>query len=159
MQLAAKTILIPLDLTHQALATDTVQQRLLRGPAGTLSMSTGLTLRSLFHDLVVFFAGTYRDVFGLVDGPPLHDPVAVAVLLSGAEIRFDDNGGERWHVDVVTDGLHSEKDEERGQVGKTIISRADGEGVLIPRGLELQPFWDTIEGCFQRAEETLLALA
>ena len=116
-----------------------------------------MTLRALFHDLLVFFASRYREVFRLKEGPPLHDPIAVAVLFSESEVAFDDWGGERWHVDVVTVGLHGEEDEERGQVGRTIISKADGEGVRIPRAMDVERFWDVIEDCVRRAEETLLA--
>ena len=154
--LAAKTTLIPLDLTHQVLATHRVQQQLLHGPAEGRARSPTLFVRPLFHDLLIFFAATYREVFGLVEGPPLHDPNAIAVLLSDAEISFDDRGGERWNVQVVTDGLHSEDDAERGQVGRTIISKANGKGVRIPRGVDVQRLWDMIEDCVQRAEGTQL---
>lgn len=36
----------------------------------------------MLHDLLTFFAHTYASVFGITAGPPLHDPLAVAVLLS-----------------------------------------------------------------------------
>lgn len=112
----------------------------------------------MLHDLLMFFAHTYADVFGLVGGPPLHDPLAVAVILADNMehgVDFDDRGGERWLVDVVTDGLHSEVDEERGQVGRTRVSRVEsgGGGVRIPRGLDVGAFWALMEGCVGRAEE------
>ncbi|KAL9103442.1 MAG: hypothetical protein Q9163_001505 [Psora crenata] len=156
-QLASKTTLIALDLTHQALATRAVQQWLLHGRSGASSGASNLTLRPLFHDLLVFFAGTYRDVFGLIDGPPLHDPIAVAVLLEGPETVFNDHGSERWHVKVVTDGLHSEEDEERRQVGRIIIQKADGQGVRIPREIDVDRFWTIVDDCLHRTEETLVS--
>lgn len=144
--------MIPLDVTHQALATELVQQRLFSADSARLPAHPESKIRPLFHDILVFFASTYRDVFGLIDGPPLHDPLAVAAILGNTKIAFNDEGHERWHVDIVTDGLHSESDEERGQVGRTIITKAEGSGIYIPRSFDLQRFWDTIEESLQRAE-------
>jgi uridine nucleosidase len=154
-ELAAKTTLIPLDLTHQMLATQEVQNRVLR--AATLT-----NIGHLFHDILVFFAGTYREVFGLSDGPPLHDPVAVAVLLddqTNSNSLFDDQGGERWHVKVETDGLHGALRSERVQVGRTIASKmSDGEnGVRIPRKTDTERFWKMIEECLHLAQDAVLA--
>ena len=114
----------------------------------------------LFRDLLVFFAQTYREVFGLVDGPPLHDPIAVAILLDGLEpdcVRFDDRDGERWHIDIVTDGLHSNIANESGQVGRTVATEAAaGEGgVRIPRSMDTERFWSMIEHCLKLAEEAV----
>ena len=113
------------------------------------------TLRKLFSDLLVFFATTYRDVFGLVDGPPLHDPIAIAVLLDETGLAFDDHGGERWNVDVVTNGQHSDKDEERGQLGRTIISKAEGNGIRIPRSMQVERFWELLQDALTTAETML----
>ena len=153
--LAAKTTLIPLDLTHQVLATRQVQQTLLKGTSFPMDSSTAaMNLRQMFHDLLVFFAHTYSEVYGLTEGPPLHDPIAVAVLLepiTGPMMRFTDNGGERWHVNVITDGLHSRHEEERGQVGRTVVTRSDGGGVRIPRSVLVQSFWKVLDQCLKEA--------
>lgn len=121
----------------------------------------------MLHDLLTFFARTYADVFGLTEGPPLHDPLAVAAVLDGwagheggGGIVFDDRGGERWVVDVVTEGLHSEVEEERGQVGRTKVravagGSAAGGGIRIPRGVDVERFWEVMEGCVARAEMDL----
>ena len=114
--------------------------------------------RPLFHDLLVFFAQTYRDVFGLTAGPPLHDPIAVAVLLEtvqGADLKFDDHGVERWIVDVVTDGRHSDLDTERGQLGRTVVTKSDAGGVRIPRGMDVERFWNILDDCIERAEDEM----
>ena len=117
-----------------------------------------LSLRTMLHDLLIFFASTYSALFGLTSGPPLHDPIAVAVILNDVALSkplaFEDNGGERWHVTVVTDGLHSDCNDERGQVGRTRASRAapHAGGVRIPKRLNVEHFWSIIESCIQRAE-------
>ncbi|KIY00166.1 uncharacterized protein Z520_03851 [Fonsecaea multimorphosa CBS 102226] len=142
--LKSKTTLIPLDLTHQAYATPEVQRMLLNGINGSTR------LRRMFHELLMFFAHTYAEVFGLTEGPPMHDPLAVAVLLENhpepqARIAFDDYGGERWDVDVILEGE---------QIGRTVIAKSlDGEGVRIPRTLDTSKFWRTLEECMARADE------
>lgn len=115
----------------------------------------------MLHDLLIFFGDTYANIFGFKYGPPLHDPVAVAALLiddSLEGLRFDDGAGERWHVDVVIVGLHSDRDDERGQVGRTTARKAAaGEGgVRIPRKLDVEQFWTILERCIQLAEISLV---
>lgn len=118
------------------------------------------TLRPMLHELVMFFASTYADVYGLTSGPPLHDPIAVAAILFDQpfdDLGFDDGQGERWHVRVVTDGLHSNSSDQRGQVGRTIATIAPLQkgGVRIPRSLNVESFWKMVEDCIQRAEKVL----
>ena len=115
-------------------------------------------LRQMFHDLLLFFAHTYSDVYGLTQGPPLHDPIAVAVLLEdvmGSNMGFDAGGGERWDVSVVTDGLHSRHDEERGQAGRTVVTKSEHGGVRIPRSIQVESFWRVIERSLQAAESAI----
>ncbi len=88
-----KITLIPLDITHLVLATKEVQELLLRGRSGKEKS----TLRTMLVELLTFFAATYRDVFGVTEGPPLHDPLAVAAI--GIDVPFYDfvegNEGKR----------------------------------------------------------------
>lgn len=143
-RLQSKTTLIPLDVTHQAYAAPEIQKLLLTGSRGPTR------LRTMFNELLMFFSQTYADVFGLHEGPPLHDPLAVAVLLGThpdptVRIDFNDNGGERWDVDVVLEGA---------QLGRTVVTKAGGgKGVTIPRSLDLSRFWHTLEACMSRADE------
>ena len=160
--------MIPLDVTHLALATEDIRLRLL---------GDCHPLRQMFYDLLMFFAGTYRDVFGFTDGPPLHDPLAVAVILDmlGLEdFGFEDGEkvgekGPHWKVDVVTDGRHEtvhqgngqtmSKKQNESQLGRILLVRqATGQegGVRIPRRIKrLDRFWDTIELSLQKAEIAL----
>lgn len=138
------------------LATQEIQQQLLYGYASpSTATAAPSTLRQMLHDLLTFFAHTYSDVFGLT-GPPLHDPIAVAVLLFD-QAKFDDRGGERWQIEVITEGFHSDLEEEQGQVGRTFVTKLAGGqgGVRIPRTLDVQRFWTIIEQCVQRAESRL----
>lgn len=71
------TTMIGLNVTHQALATTEIiaEFRALGTPLGVVCA-----------ELMTFFAGTYRHVFGF-DHPPVHDPVAVAHVIHPAIVR------------------------------------------------------------------------
>ncbi|TRX96761.1 hypothetical protein FHL15_002427 [Xylaria flabelliformis] len=170
--LAPKSTLIPLDLTHLVLATKEVQDLLLTGvrPAaeGTQNgvIKAKSTLRQMLVELLMFFAETYRDVFNLVEGPPLHDPLAVAAILTGTshEIPFYDFDStkpegparrERFEVRVVTEGTLEDAQNKGAQTGRTLarLLPPGEEGVRIPRGVDIELFWKVIEECCQRADE------
>ncbi len=63
----AALAMVPLEVTHTALATPAVMQRIAERQSAFLA---------LMHRLLLFFAHTYRDVFDFAH-PPLHDPLAV----------------------------------------------------------------------------------
>ena len=142
--LQSKTILIPLDVTHQAYATKEIQELLLRGDDGQREPTR---VRRMFNELLMFFASTYATQFNLKDGPPLHDPLAVAAVLADqpepVKISIDDRGGERWNVDVVLEGK---------EVGRT-VAKASQTGTIIPRSMDLKKFWSELEKCMSRADE------
>ncbi|KAI1465619.1 Inosine/uridine-preferring nucleoside hydrolase [Daldinia caldariorum] len=166
--LRPKITLVPLDLTHLVLANAEVQDLLLYGPPedGGVREGRGKTdLRVMLVELLNFFAGTYRDVFGIVEGPPLHDPLAVAAVLAGTEheIPFYDydpksaegpSRRERFAVEVVTEGTLEEARERGAQTGRTLVTLLPPgrEGVRIPRGLDIPLFWKVIEECCARAD-------
>lgn len=160
--LGPKTTLIPLDLSHQVLGTKTVRHTLLFGaddPLDTSSADTNRTpspLRALFTQILSFFAGTYADVFAITEGPPLHDPLAVSAAIDPA--IFDDHNGERFKVDVVTEGVHSITQTEVGELGRTKVTKlAPGEGgCRIPRSVDLARFWESIESCMKSADAVSL---
>jgi uridine nucleosidase len=113
---------------------------------------TPSALRALFTQIMSFFAGTYAEVFSITEGPPLHDPLAISAAIY-PEI-FDDQGGERFQVDVVTEGVHSVTQSEVGELGRTKVTKlkeGDG-GCRIPRGVDLASFWGSIESALKRAD-------
>ncbi len=164
--LAAKTTLIPLDVTHQVVATQSVRDMVLHGLDRETSgdpVKQPSILRRLLHDLLIFFAHAYAEVFDMKAGPPLHDPVAVAVLLQDDptySVKFnfgaDENGKEEtWDVEIVTVGDHDGDAVRKGQVGATIAHEAQRgtPGVRIPRDLNVEMFWRVMGQCIQNAEE------
>ncbi|CAK7215834.1 Uridine nucleosidase 1 [Sporothrix curviconia] len=123
------------------------------------------TLRTMLVQLLNFFADTYSKVFSITAGPPLHDPIAVAAVLTGtdAEIPFvesrDAGGGgnaapERFEVTVVTDGTTDEALDGKAETGRTVVRLLPPgtEGVRIPRGLDIPLFWKVMEECCTRAD-------
>lgn len=149
--IAAKTTLITLDLTHQCLADTEIRERFLG--SGQPSQ-----LRLFLHEILTFFAQSYVEWFDVHEGPPLHDPLAIAALF-GYDTGIFDEDGDRYDVSVVTDGAHSPLDSVRGQVGRTIVQKIDGSrvtdvgGVRIPRKLHTHLFWDVLEQCIMTADE------
>lgn len=141
------------------LATPNVQASILHSRDHPDSEPT--ILRRILHDLVNFFGSTYESVYGL-SYPPLHDPVAVAVLLSNINthglasslIHFDDHDGQRFLVDVVTDGKHSTDPTVSGRVGQTLVRPVEGQGkgIAIPRSLDVAAFWQAITDVIERAD-------
>lgn len=143
------------------LASPVVQTRILHGLDDPSTEPT--VLRRILHALLVFFAKTYNTVFGLSTGPPLHDPLAVAVILSNLNpafakkhptqaLNFHDNGGERFAIDIITDGLHGKDLAITGQLGRSFAAVAEKHGVAVPRGVDADAFWDMILDCIQRAD-------
>lgn len=156
--LSSKTTLVPLDLTHQMLATPAICEGLMHGFMQQEGTDEVTVVRMLFNQILTFFAKTYADVFGLTEGPPLHDPLAVAACF--APDLFTDNGGERFSVSVVTDGDHGNGELARNssQCGRTLVTLLPpGEaGVRIPRSLDSLTIWRIIDLALYRAECTLL---
>lgn len=65
--------MVPLEVTHTALVTTSILQRVrTHRPTTFLQLTT---------DLLMFFAETYLTVFKMKD-PPLHDPCAVAYVIA-----------------------------------------------------------------------------
>ncbi|KAJ5157270.1 uncharacterized protein N7482_008370 [Penicillium canariense] len=160
--LAPKTTIVALDLTHQVLASQDVQTRILHG--GSDASKPPTVIRQILHALLTFFAATYEKVFGLTTGPPLHDPLAVAVLLSTLNpsfaskhpdqaLKFDDKDGERFALSIVTDGCHGKDVSITGQLGRSLATPVDGPGVAVPRGVDLEAFWTIILDCVQLADD------
>jgi uridine nucleosidase len=158
-ELAAKTTLIPLDVTHQVLGGQDVVNLLSNGHGGSDGKLASSAVRHLFLEILTFFSLTYEREFGMLasEGPPLHDPIAVAAAF--APDMFDDNNGERFEVFVVKAGDEKPFDNKRhtssiDQCGRTIARKLPTgvQGVRIPRALRIPEFWHLINFALEKAD-------
>lgn len=117
--------MIGLNLTHQALATAEVVERI-----GAL----GSHLAEVVVGWLTYFAGTYRDVFGF-PAPPVHDPCAVALLAAPEVVRC-----EPAFVAVETEGTWT-----RGATVVDLDRRLGAEpNAQVAVALDVGRFWDLV---------------
>ena len=117
--------LCPLDVTHQALATPAIFQRL-RALDTPLAQNVAV--------LLAFFADRYRDVWGMPE-PPLHDPVTVAHLIDPTLLEIVDA-----HVAIELHGTHTRGATACDRFGVT--GQAPNARVAI--GIDADRFWDLV---------------
>ncbi len=114
--------MVPLEVTHQALATEEIVSRL---------RTTNRPVATFAADLLVFFAESYKNVFGF-SAPPVHDPCAVAAVLEPDIIQ-----AAEMYVEIET---MSELSAGRtvcdvyGKLGKPVNAR-------VGYGLDVERFW------------------
>ena len=115
--------LVPLEVTHLALATEPVLARIAAIDTPVARMSV---------DLMRFFAETYRRVFGFA-APAVHDPCAVAAVIEPDVVRT-----RRVNVAVDTASSLSR--------GRTVCDVYDTSGrepnVDLGIDLDAERFWD-----------------
>lgn len=115
----------PLEVTHQALATEEILAclREVQRPIATFAA-----------DLLDFFAGRYRDVFGF-PAAPVHDPCAVAAVVDPAILHAHD-----MRVEIETTGEWT--------AGRTVCDVYDTQGkapnARVGYALEVERFWDMV---------------
>jgi purine nucleosidase/pyrimidine-specific ribonucleoside hydrolase len=122
--------MIGLNLTHQAQATPPVMDRL---------RAMGTPAADATVGWLSFFAETYHSVFGF-DGPPVHDPCAVALVIDPSLIRSVDA-----FVSIETEGQWTR--------GATVV---DLHGTLgrppnarVAMDLDAPRFWDLVLGAIE----------
>ena len=98
--------MIPLNVTHTAIATKSVNTQILGG--GDPSPASPSKLRHALSTLVGYFADSYKATFGFMDGPPVHDALTVAYVS-----RPDLFKSVRHRVDIELTGTHS--------MGETVV--------------------------------------
>ena len=112
-----------LDVTHQALVTKDVFARI---------EALGTPLAKTVIGLLKFFAKTYDEVFEMPD-PPLHDPVAVALLIDRTVVK-----SRFTNVQIELNGTLTR--------GATVVDIYDREGFAhnctVALELDAPKFWD-----------------
>ena len=123
--------LVPLEVTHRALATSAVLDRIsaLGSPVAAMSVA-----------LMRYFAETYERVFGF-EAPAVHDPCAVAAVIDATVVPL-----RRLNVEVETaPGLH---------LGRTVVDVHARTGrtpnVDVGVDLDVERFWDLVVAALER---------
>ncbi len=114
--------MVPLEVTHQALATEEIVRHLRDAKRPVTNFAA---------DLLVFFADSYKNVFGF-SAPPVHDPCAVASVIEPSIIH-----SSPMYVEIETMSPLS--------AGRTICDVYGKVGkpanVRVGYGLEVERFW------------------
>ena len=117
--------LVPLEVKHQALATPEVTARLRAAQRPVVTVAA---------DLLVFFAYTYRSVFGF-PAPPVHDPCAVAAVIDPTILRSHD-----MYVAIETTGTWT--------AGRTVCDvygkLGNAPNARVGYALAVERFWEMV---------------
>jgi inosine-uridine nucleoside N-ribohydrolase len=117
--------MVPLEVTHQALATEEITGRL---------RAAQRTVATFAADLLAFFASTYRSSFGF-PAPPVHDPCAVAAVIDPAILH-----AHHMYVAIETTGEYT--------IGRTVCDVYGKLGrqpnARVGYGLEVERFWEML---------------
>ncbi|KAI0053783.1 nucleoside hydrolase [Auriscalpium vulgare] len=98
-----RKVMIPLNVTHQAIVGPSIQARLLNPSTSVLPTDQASSpLRHTLSTLITFFKDTYRSTFGFTEGPPLHDALTIAYVS-----RPDLFSCTRYRVDIELEGKHT----------------------------------------------------
>lgn len=123
--------MVGLNVTHRALVTSAVRERL---------AAIGNRTARFGDELLEFFCRTNDEVFGMPDGP-LHDPVAVAVLADPASVEL----------------VHTRLDIELAGTETAGATSVDFDGMLkrepnawVAVGLDVDRFWAGVEASVAR---------
>ncbi len=117
--------MVPLEVTHQALATEEVitRLRIAQRPVATFAA-----------DLLVFFADSYYKVFGF-PAAPVHDPCAVAAVIDPHILR-----AHTMHVTIETNGEWTS-----GRTVCDVYGKLGKEpNACVGYALEVERFWDMV---------------
>ena len=133
----AKVTMIPLEVTHTALATKEV--------VASIRQDGKSKLRNALCELLYFFKDSYKSYFGF-DDPPLHDPCAVAYVIDPKLFEV-----EHIRVDVETGSELC--------AGQTVCDRHNLKGkernAHVAYAMKVDAFWDLILKAIDRAEEQM----
>jgi inosine/uridine nucleosidase len=120
--------MVGLDLTHQALATPAVLERI---------AALGTPVARIAVQLMEFFRATYRRNAGF-DSPPVHDPCAVARVIDSQVMHCVDAS-----VAIETRGEYSS--------GMTVTDFASGRtNAQVATKLDVNRFWDLMVDAIRR---------
>ncbi|ODV63288.1 trifunctional uridine nucleosidase/nicotinamide riboside hydrolase/nicotinic acid riboside hydrolase [Ascoidea rubescens DSM 1968] len=152
-QIHDKILLAPLNITHTLLVTKDVLKNILKPQnspisSGSSSSSSSSNFRKMIYDLLTFFAKTNEAEQNWFDGPPLHDPLAIALVLNffqkdNVSVK-DPSSLNNYNLNVnfncckvrsISHGL------QKGMIQILQDNIPHGNGVMIAESLNIDAFW------------------
>ncbi|KAJ8455456.1 hypothetical protein ONZ51_g12453 [Trametes cubensis] len=155
LNVPVKKVMIPLNVTHTAIVTQSIHRRLLNpnvspSPDGTLPPAA-TPLRHMLSTLLNFFTESYKSTFGFMDGPPLHDALTIAYVAMPELFTC-----RRYRVDVELSGEYT--------AGETVVDvwnyRAcddswgrNGKNCLVAESVDVEGFFKLFLECVERCDD------
>eukprot|EP01126_Amoeba_proteus_P041490 TRINITY_DN4465_c0_g2_i9.p1 TRINITY_DN4465_c0_g2~~TRINITY_DN4465_c0_g2_i9.p1 ORF type:complete len:289 (-),score=38.02 TRINITY_DN4465_c0_g2_i9:95-961(-) len=128
-----RIVQIPLNVSHTVLVTKEILQTL-------RSWNTPFT--TLFVEALIYFEETYRKVFGFEDGPPLHDPLAVAYVIAP----------ELFEVSFMRVDIETTSELTSGQTVCDIYNVTGRQkNVHVATKVNVERFWNLMLDAFSKA--------
>jgi uridine nucleosidase len=141
IQLAPKVILSPLNVTHTVICDSKIQSQIQNGIYGTTK------LRKTYYELMMFFAKAYAERQDFKKGPPVHDPVAVYILLEEYGISNIASQYKKLKLHCIEQG-----EEE----GKFEYKEDDINGSKVIFKIDVDSFWQHFISSLKLADEYVL---
>lgn len=153
--LANKILLAPLNLTHTALATPAIRSAIYNHNGKNNS-----SLRLMFAQILIFYNNAYVDKYGHQKGPPIHDPLALFLILpkiAGENPEFTEYA-DSCDFHYLQRKLHVATEGE--DLGRTTFVdpdldplRVEKGGVFVGQSVNVPFFWKHILDALELADE------
>ncbi|KAI0303908.1 Inosine/uridine-preferring nucleoside hydrolase domain-containing protein, partial [Russula brevipes] len=132
--------MIPLNVTHKAIVTDSVHAKLLNPTSLALEAGAGVAsspLRHTLSTLIAFFRARYKSTFSFMDGPPLHDALTIAYVYRPELVDVELAGTHSSGQTVADLRGRLKLDDTWGRTGKNCEVATDLDVCIVPHCLAL----------------------
>lgn len=152
--LANKIVLCPLNITHTVLATESVRKSVY-----DKTSTHNSSLRHMFSQILNSYADVYKKKYSDEVGPPVHDPLAVFLLLALVAAEDDKEFALSCEFRCLKRKLKVVLSGDR--IGETVIEKRNMDplykedgGVCIGFGVNILFFWRNVLQALDLADTT-----
>lgn len=142
-QLSYKTVLAPLNYTHKSIANLVTRSKLYNPENSELNSNLRLT----FHKILMFYYSSYIKNPAFIDGPPVHDPLALFLVIKMLALVNGERPSKfeyhRVDIKVVVDGEHE---------GESVACGNSELGVVVGDSTDFGEFWSYVETALRNAD-------